>query len=160
MKSIKYSVSALLMSLAMTSCNDYFDIKPSTFIPAETVWSDPAVVTSVLAQLYSNVQYEEFKYCGDVFFDFGPRTLALWSDEAIVGFNPADGLGSMDAYIGDDWFYTYGDTYKEIRNCNTFLRQIETAAIDENERDAVEGEVRFLRAPILAQANISVFVTR
>ena len=146
MKSIKYSVSALLMSLTMASCNDYFDIKPSTFIPAETVWSDPAVVTSVLAQLYSNVQYEEFKYCGDVFFDFGPRTLALWSDEAIVGFNPADGLGSMDAYIGDDWFYTYGDTYKEIRNCNTFLRQIETAAIDESERDAVEGEVRFLRA--------------
>ena len=128
------------------SCDSMFDIKPSTYIPAEDVWSDPAVVNSVLAQLYSNIQYEEYKYCGDAFFDFGPRTLALWSDEAIVGFNPADGLGSMDAYIGDDWFYTYGDTYKAIRNCNTFLRQMSSAAIDESEKDAIEGEVRFIRA--------------
>ena len=102
---IASSISAVVVSAFMAaSCDSMFDIKPSTYIPAEDVWSDPAVVNSVLAQLYSNIQYEEYKYCGDAFFDFGPRTLALWSDEAIVGFNPADGLGSMDAYIGDDWF--------------------------------------------------------
>ena len=144
---IASSISAVVVSAFMAaSCDSMFDIKPSTYIPAEDVWSDPAVVNSVLAQLYSNIQYEEYKYCGDAFFDFGPRTLALWSDEAIVGFNPADGLGSMDAYIGDDWFYTYGDTYKAIRNCNTFLRQMGNAAIDESEKDAIEGEVRFIRA--------------
>ena len=144
---IASSISAVVVSAFMAaSCDSMFDIKPSTYIPAEDVWSDPAVVNSVLAQLYSNIQYEEYKYCGDAFFDFGPRTLALWSDEAIVGFNPADGLGSMDAYIGDDWFYTYGDTYKAIRNCNTFLRQMSSAAIDESEKDAIEGEVRFIRA--------------
>ena len=144
---IASSISAVVVSAFMAaSCDSMFDIKPSTYIPAEDVWSDPAVVNSVLAQLYSNIQYEEYKYCGDAFFDFGPRTLALWSDEAIVGFNPADGLGSMDAYIGDDWFYTYGDTYKAIRNCNTFLRQMGSAAIDESEKDAIEGEVRFIRA--------------
>lgn len=146
MKYLKHSISALLLSLSLTSCNDYFDIKPSTYIPADNVWNDPAVVNSILAQLYHNIQYEEFKYA-EGFFDFNSVTLAICSDEATTAWGGEFSHNeTSDINIGDSWFYTYGDTYKEIRNCNTFLRQIATSSIDENDKKATEGEVRFIRA--------------
>lgn len=146
MKYFKYSVSALLMSFALTSCNDYFDIKPSTYIPADNVWNDPAVVNSILGQLYHNIQYEEFKYA-EGFFDFNTVTLAICSDEATTAWGGDFSHNEVsDIDFGDSWFYTYGDAYKEIRNCNTFLRQITDASVDENEKKSIEGEVRFIRA--------------
>ena len=48
--------------------------------------------------------------------------------------------------IISDWFYMYGDTYKGIRQCNTFIRQSETAAIDPSEKNSVVAEARFIRA--------------
>lgn len=58
----KHILFTLTMSLALsvTSCDDFFDIKPSTFIPTDDVWSDPDVVNSIIAEMYANLQLESF----------------------------------------------------------------------------------------------------
>lgn len=60
MKSIKYTLFSLLLASSLVSCDDFFDIKPATFIPAENVWNDPDVVNSVIAEMYSSMQLELF----------------------------------------------------------------------------------------------------
>ncbi|MCD8260626.1 MAG: hypothetical protein LUD15_03305 [Bacteroides sp.] len=122
MNYLKTSALTILAAFSLASCNDLFDIKPSTYIPADIVWNDPNVVNSILGQLYHNIQYEEFKYA-EGFFDFNSVTLAIMFDEATTAWGSNFSNNElMDKDMGDDWFYTYGDSYKEIRNCNIFLR--------------------------------------
>ncbi len=146
MNYLKTSALTILAALSLASCNDLFDIKPSTYIPADIVWNDPNVVNSILGQLYHNIQYEEFKYA-EGFYDFNSITLAIMSDEATTAWGSDFSNNElMDKDMGDDWFYTYEDSYKEIRNCNTFLRQIARASLEEEEKKALDAEVRFIRA--------------
>lgn len=146
MKSIKYTLLSFLLASSLMSCDDFFDIKPATFIPAENVWNDPDVVNSVIAEMYSSMQLELFFYANG-FFDFSHTDLSYCSDEAAVSW--ANGVFANTPNVvvyGDDWFYMYGDTYKGIRQCNTFIRQSETAAIDPSEKNSVVAEARFIRA--------------
>ena len=92
------------------------------------------------------MQLELFFYANG-FFDFSHTDLSYCSDEAAVSW--ANGVFANTPNVvvyGDDWFYMYGDTYKGIRQCNTFIRQSETAAIDPSEKNSVVAEARFIRA--------------
>lgn len=144
----KHILFTLTISLALsiTSCNDFFDIKPSTFIPTDDVWSDPDVVNSIIAEMYANLQLESFFYSNG-FFDFDQNDLTYASDEAAVSWPNGIFVTTAGTVVyGDDWFYMYGDTYKGIRQCNTFIRQAETAAIDPSQKKSVVAEARFIRA--------------
>lgn len=146
MKSIKYTLFSLILASSVVSCDDFFDIKPSTFIPSEDVWNDPDLVNSIIAEMYSNLQLESFFYANG-FFDFAQVDLTYCSDEAAVSWPNGDFVTTPNVVIyGDDWFYMYGDTYKSIRQCNMFIRQSETAAIDPSEKNTLVAEARFIRA--------------
>lgn len=62
--------------------------------------------------------------------------LTYCSDEAAVSWANGVFANTPNVVIyGDDWFYMYGDTYKGIRQCNTFIKQSETAAIEQSEKN-------------------------
>ena len=163
MKRLRYSW-IIFLTLGFASCGDAFfnDTEPSTYIPTSDVWSDSLLVRSVMAQLYSNLEVEDFFYLSkepqpgiDIRDEYrwnyviaSHITLGCASDESWPAWdNGALGVNGKEQVIYDgSWFYTYGKAYIQIHNCNNYLNQLDSAAITENERTSMKAEIRFIRA--------------
>lgn len=142
-KYFKILIVVTLIS-SLSSCNGFFDVKPTDIITDDDVWINPSTIENILTDLYVNIQLEDFNYYG--FYPFDITNLSIASDESFPSWQGHDfGQGdySQNNY-GDEWFSIW--PYDQIRNCNTFISRIEAAPITDEEKVSYIAEVRFIRA--------------
>ncbi len=114
------------------SCSQFLEREPDEILTDDQVFSDAAMIESVLANFYGRVTWGQ--HIGD------------WYQYTIL-----DEAGKSDG--GPDNIQNYGNAlwrvydYTLIRNINQFLQSLHaTTVIDDTEKLVYEGEVRFLRA--------------
>lgn len=142
MKSLKILSIIFVMVLFSISCNkDFLEVKPLSEISAAAVWEDESLARAFVNGIYTaftgiSMGNNMSKFGKDVYCDEGHRR----DNSTILNFNK--GLLTPDlipGWQGDNW----QKLYKAIRSCNLFLEGLENATFD---KDAMIGEVRFLRA--------------
>src|SRR5690606_8842236 len=128
---VKTTVITCLITV-FAGCSEFLDRDPDRIFDDEQVFSDPALIQSVLANFYGRVMW------GQHINDSYTYTIL---DEA----------GKSDG--GPDNIQDYSDRlwrvydYELIRNINQFLEGLRArTAVDEDNRQIYEGEARFLRA--------------
>lgn len=148
MKRLKSILIILLFGiLTITiSCNDDFlETKSLTEISEGDLWADPALVRTFVNNIYRTIP-EPF---------LRGRLSSNVVDEADYRGNTGtrnfnNGVITQDqtpAWISMYYFKGWADLYKNIRNCNTVLENIEEVPFENAElKDKTEGEVIFLRA--------------
>ena len=128
-----FKVLVLAMALAgLSSCSDFLERKPDQIMTEDQIFGDAVMIRSVLANYYGRVSWGQH-----ISADYEYTIL----DEA----------GKSDG--GPDNIQNYGNAlwrvydYTLIRNINQFLHGLrETTALADAEKQAYEGEARFLRA--------------
>ena len=147
MKVLKNICTGLIL-LSFMACNDYLDKETFDIITPEQVWQDPTLIDGVMVNLYDGLRLNDFNYWNrDAWRLMNPSTM---SDEAQGSFqkDPLFDNGNATYTYEDNLFeLKFSDMYKQIRNCNNMLKQLEESTVltDENKK-LLTAEGRFLRA--------------
>jgi len=134
-----FSITILAALLGIGSCSkdsNYLDVPPIQIIPNETAFSDPALVLSILGDLYN--RYVDFSG-----LDNGWRSFADFSESF-----PSEN-GSYDLVRNTNWGYGSWSTwdYTYIRELNLFIqRDSASTALTDADKTRFMAEARFLRA--------------
>lgn len=116
MKKIKVYLSALLMGLTVSSCNDYLTLMPLNEIVMENFWTKKDDVESVLLGAYASL---ESKDC--------VIRMSIWgemrSDNITAGKSPSDDILQIlrDNILATNSWTKYKCFYEAINNANTVL---------------------------------------
>lgn len=116
MKKIKVYLSALLMGLTVSSCNDYLTLMPLNEIVMENFWTNKDDVESVLLGAYASL---ESKDC--------VVRMSIWgemrSDNITAGNSPDDDILQIlrDNILATNQWTKYKCFYEAINNANTVL---------------------------------------
>ena len=116
MKKIKVYLSALLMGLTVSSCNDYLTLMPLNEIVMENFWTNKDDVESVLLGAYASL---ESKDC--------VVRMSIWgemrSDNITAGKSPDDDILQIlrDNILATNQWTKYKCFYEAINNANTVL---------------------------------------
>jgi hypothetical protein len=137
-----------VVSLIITACSDYLEKETFDIITPEQVWKEPKLINGVMVNLYDGLQLEDFNYWyREAWRLQNPSTL---SDEAQGSFQKDPMFDNGNAtYTYEDYLFeqTFSDRYKLIRNCNDFIKQVETAvSLSDADKTLLLAEARFLRA--------------
>lgn len=137
-----------LLVSGMASCSGYLDRNNYDTITPDKVWQENKLINAVLVNLYSSLKLEDFNYWYNEAWRL--QNPSSMSDEAQGSFQKAPAFDNGNAtytYQDELFAITFADRYKAIRNCNSFLEQLETATtLDDAQKKALVAEVRFLRA--------------
>ncbi len=136
MKSIKFSISLVMLLLIFQSCEDVLDRSPLDKISESVVWSDQSMVTAYVTNLYTRIPWftafenynNWYSWC-----DEGTRSTG---NASIITQGTISKTNENNAY----WDYGY------IRDCNIFIEKMATSTLDKALTTQLEGEVRFMRA--------------
>jgi len=136
MKNSSISIFKALLLAGMlfcaTGCSDFLERQPDTIMTNDQIFGDPVMIRSVLANYYGRVNW------GQQINDSYGYTLL---DEA----GKSDGGPDNIQGYGNELWRVYD--YALIRNINQFLQGLRaTSALTSAEKNAYEGEARFLRA--------------
>ncbi|GAO41553.1 RagB/SusD family nutrient uptake outer membrane protein [Flavihumibacter petaseus] len=133
------SLSILSLAVAFSGCkkdSEFLDIPPISIIPTETAFSDPALVISVLGDLYNRmVDFSSLDNGWQSFADFS-ETFPSENGSYWIVKNTGWGYGNWGLY-----------DYGYVRDLNLFMQRIEASdklKAEDKKRFAAEG--RFLRA--------------
>jgi hypothetical protein len=133
---------ALSLLACMGGCkkdSDFLENPPNSIVPTETVFSDPALVLSVLGDLYNRqLSFSSFDQGWPSFADFSESFI---SDEGAYGYvqNTGWGYGS--------WGVNWKDAYTYIRELNLFIeRDSASTKLTDADKALFNAEGRFLRA--------------
>ncbi len=137
-----------LILVSFWSCSDYLNKTTYDIITPEQVWQDPALIDGVMVNLYDGLRLNDFNYWyRDAWRLMNPSTL---SDEAQGSFqkDPMFDNGNATYTYEDNLFeLKFSDMYKQIRNCNTMLQQLdESTVLTDDNKKLLKAEGRFLRA--------------
>lgn len=152
MKVIKNISKLLLGLLFLVSCNkDFLETTPLTEFSEKSVWSDPALVETLINQVYWRLDepfssgrlkanlVDEGHYRGNA--------ASLNFNKSLLTVDQIPGLSTPSRYL------TWNDLYKSIRYCNIFFEKVKTVPFDEKtlvdgktQKDRMTGEMHFLRA--------------
>lgn len=140
--------AAVLMQLS--ACKKQLDVLPVDQFSDASVWKDPALIQTYINNIYSGVPH-----------GFGCIMMASLADESMYNadFGSSNVTKSLvnpsDFSIFDANFWAsnlkqlnWTTEYKFIRATNVFFSKIEAAPIETATKDAMKGEVHFLRAYI------------
>lgn len=139
MKKIIFALLSIALVTGMAGCkkdSEFLEIPPVQVLPTETVFSDPALVLSVLADLYNRqVDFSSL--------DNGWRSFADFSESF-----PSEN-GSYDIVRRTEW--GYGEwalwNYTYMRELNLFIqRASEATQLLPDDKTRFLAEARFLRA--------------
>ena len=131
----------IVSMLLQWSCNDkaYMEVKPETVLTADQVFSDEAVVKSVLADLYDRMPTSVFI---DNPWDMGNYNEAILSNGDYWRQN-------FTNYSYDNANLNWFETYKYVRDINLFSERLKsTTQLSADVKASYVGEVRFLLANI------------
>lgn len=147
MKTTTYfdKIIIFLFLLSWVSC-DYLDKDPFDVVLPDQVWEDPKLINGILVNLYDKMELEDFQYWDKE--DWQLINLTTMSDEGQGSFqkDPVFDNAYATYTYDDELFGKFKDSYKGIRNCNDFLAQLETSFLSDAEKQALNAEVRFIRA--------------
>ncbi|MCD7935440.1 MAG: RagB/SusD family nutrient uptake outer membrane protein [Tannerellaceae bacterium] len=133
---------------SFTACNSYLEKENFDIITPDQVWDEPKLINAVLVNLYDKLEIDGFNYWHqDAWRLMNPTTL---SDEAQGSFQKDPMFDNANAtYTYEDGLFEkkFSDQYKNIRNCNDFIAQLEEAqSLSESDKELLLAETRFLRA--------------
>ncbi|KEO75637.1 RagB/SusD family nutrient uptake outer membrane protein [Anditalea andensis] len=138
----KYILIAATVIVTCTSCNDdeFLNRDPRNILIDNQVFNDPAIVLSVVADLYA--RYPEYQQINGNVHDHANFNEAFSSQD--YGRH-----GNQDFGYGDWGWWNYGF----VRELNLFLEKIAIAnQLDEGVRSRFEAEVKWLRASVYFDA--------
>ncbi|MDR2968921.1 MAG: RagB/SusD family nutrient uptake outer membrane protein [Tannerellaceae bacterium] len=148
MKTYRYIISLITgVSLFSFTCCGFLDVEPTDRITPEKVWSDPNLINGVLVNLYDNMQMEDFNFWHRDAWRL--QNLSTMSDEGQGSFqkDPLFDNGNATYTYEDELFPdNFKTRYNAIRKCNTFLKELETTNMDDQDKAIIESEIRFIRA--------------
>lgn len=152
MKYLKKNILILaagFLGLIGSSCNDDFlNTKPLTQITSDAIWKDVN-----LAEAYMFDIYFCFQDAG-----FAETMQSSVTDESLFIHNYGQKMSNEAAYNETDlgWFsedrssgHQWGRLYRNIRNCNDFIENVDKADFDASKKQQLKGEAYFLRAYFL-----------
>lgn len=147
-----YNLILLGLVLIASSCsNEVLDVKPTTFVSDEAIWTEQGMIEQTLANIYGN-QICAFNRRGDLYNIPAFSHIDLATDDgngkidaAIQMFNDGSITSSFTPFAEETWRVNY----LIIRRANEFLEGIEIVddeVLDADTKKAFTGEARFLRA--------------
>lgn len=136
------SITLLAFLIGMAGCkkdSDFLDIPPIQIIPNDVAFSDPALVLSILGDLYNrSLDFSSL--------DNGWRSFADFS-ESFPSENGSYFIVQRTGWGYGEWGVNWGDSYKYIREMNLFIERIgASTALTTAEKARFTAEGRFLRA--------------
>ncbi|OJV80626.1 MAG: hypothetical protein BGO34_19710 [Bacteroidia bacterium 44-10] len=148
MKKIKY-VFVLIISVVFTSCNDILNIEPKDRITG--IWTNEALVESYVNGMYNSLQHG---YCE-----------ALWASLTDEMHDVHNNGGAWTVQRGEltsdnistlgttttPYFNKWGYAYARIRDINEFFDQIESSDFEDETKDRLKGEMKFIRAYLYSE---------
>src|SRR5688572_29812536 len=133
------SITAFTVILAMAGCkkdSEFLDVPPIQVLPNEVAFSDPALVLSILGDLYN-------RHLDFASLDNGWRSFADFS-ESFPSENGSDFIVTRTGWGYGEWA-TWDYTY--IRELNLFIeRDSASTALPDADKRRFMAEARFLRA--------------
>jgi len=140
------AVTALVLGLAgCKKDSDFLDVKPTTFLTTDQVFSDPNLVLTVLADLY-NRQEDFSSLDGNSNDGAGWRTFADFS-ESFPSENGSSFIVQRTGWGYDQWRIDWKTAYTYIREVNLFLERDSAATqLSDKDKKHFYAEGRFLRA--------------
>jgi len=144
-----FKLVIIVFFIHFASCSDELNVTPVDQFSDATVWTDPALVQTFVNGIYSGMPHgfsnimmaalvDETMYNADFGSSNVTKSLITPSDLSI--FEP--GFWTANRQRGVEW----SRVYKFIRSANLFFDKVEAAPIDEKSKNALKGEVYFLRA--------------
>ncbi len=137
-----FSIPVLIFLLLFTGCkkdSNFLDIPPIQVLPNDVAFSDPALVLSILGDLYNR----QIDFSG---LDDGWRSFADFS-ESFPSENGSYYLVQRTGWGYGEWGLDWGSSYTYIRELNLFLERVQTStALTAAEKTRFTAEGRFLRA--------------
>lgn len=133
----KYFTGLLICIFQLTGCVE-LDVVPTDKFTDETYWTSPEKASSLL-----NMAYRQMNDPGRIFRD------ERLSDNLYNGYGNDDtriiGNGFADASTGL-FNSVWGDMYAGIKTTHTFLGNVDRVEMDENLKNRMKAEARFIRA--------------
>lgn len=144
---------ACLCSLEGCKDKDFLDIPPIQVLPNDVAFSDPALVLSILSDLYNRqVDFSSLDgywrpYRSDPNdIEPGWRTMADFS-ESFPSENGSYFIVQRTGWGYSEWELDWGRSYAYIREMNLFLERTNAStALTDDEKTRFMAEARFLRA--------------
>ena len=136
------SITIITCLLAMAGCkkdSEFLDIPPIQILPNDIAFSDPALVLSILGDLYNR----QLDFSS---LDNGWRSFADFS-ESFPSENGSYFLVQRNGWGYGEWGVNWGESYTYIRELNLFLERIATSTgLTAAEKTRFTAEGKFLRA--------------
>ncbi len=143
MKKIFIITTITFLIAGVWSCkktdSEFLSPQPTAFLTTDQVFADPALVTSVLADLYNRqIDFSSFDNSWISFADFS---------ESFPSENGSAYLVQRTGWPYNQWSINWGGTYAYIRDLNLFLeRDSASTALAAADKAKFSAEGRFLRA--------------
>ena len=147
MKKISFYISVLALITTFSSCQKFLEVQPLDRVPAEQILLDPNGVKVLLANLYSRMPVEDFKYFPSQSFNY--HRTASQSNYVEPGFGTTyftdEATLSQGSGVGPTAENYWG--YDGIRQTNQLLEQLPTVTtLTSTQRAALIAECKFIRA--------------
>lgn len=148
MKKIEY-VMIVIASVIFIGCHDILDIEPKDRITG--IWSNEALVESYVNGMYNSLQHG---YCEalwasltDEMHDVHNNGGAWTVQRGELTSDNISTLGTTTTPYVNKWGYAY----ERIRDINEFFEEIESSGFEENLKDRLKGEMKFIRAYLYSE---------
>lgn len=148
MRKIKY-VMVLIASVIFTGCHNILDIEPKDRITG--IWTNEALVESYVNGMYNSLQHG---YCEalwasltDEMHDVHNNGGAWTVQRGELTSDNISTLGTTTTPYVNKWGYAYA----RIRDINEFFEEIESSDFEEDLKDRLKGEMKFIRAYLYSE---------
>ncbi len=139
MKIIFYS--SLIILFVFSSCSDFLDVAPRNSQSEDTFWKtedDAVQASSGMYASLADMMDEKYYITYDVYSD---NATAPWPQASYINV----GTGNYDASNGDVYLH-WRQVWQTVRIANLVLTNIDFPEMDEDIRQRIKGEARFIRA--------------
>jgi hypothetical protein len=138
------TIAAVVLGAGCKKDSDFLDVKPTTFLTTDQVFSDPNLALTVLADLYN--RQEDITSLDGTSADPGWRTFADFS-ESFPSENGSSYLVQRTGWGYGQWSIDWATAYTYVREVNLFLeRDSASKDLADADRKRFYAEGRFLRA--------------
>ena len=138
----------LLFCLGATSCNDFLDIDPVDRYSDATVWTDEALTTAFVDNIYKGQKWGFHTVMLSALCDEAMEVWA-WESQPVVMSELSSsyqGILAPGFWIITFSNITWNSLYTNIRACNLFFENVEAYGLDSDAIQQLRGEVHYLRA--------------
>jgi hypothetical protein len=127
-----------------TGCDDYLTTQPQTILTDDQVWTDPRMILSVIADIYSRLpEYEQLDTGHGVFTSYDD---AIWS-----GNTTGDAVNQLTSYDGATWSFWDYTIIRDINLAIASIQAAQTPILTPEVKTQLVAELRFQRAYVYFQ---------